>query len=509
MSLRARLTLGLVVLAAVGSRSPGSRPSARCVRSCSTASTSNSTDALRRPALSARARRCCRPAATTRSATRNGARRAPTTTRSSSTRPPPDLPERRCRSARSRSTRRRRPAVSALRPERIRERQHARDRAPARRRAADAAPARVRRARRRWRSCSARWLRSAGGSSGSGCARCERMSETADAIAAGRPARSASSPRPRRPKSGGSGSRSTACSVRSRARSPSETRPRRACGSSSADASHELRTPLTSIRGYAELFRPGADQRPEDLAKAMRRIEEEAARMGVLVDDLLLLARLDQGRPLEREPVDLVPYSRATPSTTRAPRTRGARSRCRANGAVTVVGDEQRLRQVLANLLANAFTHTPDGTPVQRRRDASTSARRASSRWPTTGPASPTTKPRTCSSSSGAPTRPATAARGGAGLGLSIVQAIAVAHGGTAEVETGPGPRRDVPGPAPAHARARCPSVDLRTTSLPRWSPPKRRTSASGARSMPSRTCSRCLMLPSATHAASCAAPAA
>ena len=73
-----------------------------------------------------------------------------------------------------------------------------------------------------------------------------------------------------------------------------------------ADASHELRTPLTSIRGYAELFRRGADERPEDLAKAMRRIEEEGARMGVMVDDLLLLARLDQGRPLEHDPVDLV-----------------------------------------------------------------------------------------------------------------------------------------------------------------------------------------------------------
>ncbi|MDQ3898615.1 MAG: HAMP domain-containing histidine kinase, partial [Actinomycetota bacterium] len=72
-----------------------------------------------------------------------------------------------------------------------------------------------------------------------------------------------------------------------------------------ADASHELRTPLTSIRGYAEMFRRGAAERPEDLATAMRRIEEESKRMGVLVDDLLLLARLDQGRPLEREPVDL------------------------------------------------------------------------------------------------------------------------------------------------------------------------------------------------------------
>ncbi|HEV3363456.1 MAG TPA: HAMP domain-containing sensor histidine kinase, partial [Acidimicrobiia bacterium] len=73
-----------------------------------------------------------------------------------------------------------------------------------------------------------------------------------------------------------------------------------------ADASHELRTPLTAIRGYAELFRRGAAERPEDLARAMRRIEDEAARMGLLVEDLLLLARLDQGRPLERGPVDLV-----------------------------------------------------------------------------------------------------------------------------------------------------------------------------------------------------------
>ncbi|HWI04701.1 MAG TPA: HAMP domain-containing sensor histidine kinase, partial [Acidimicrobiales bacterium] len=84
------------------------------------------------------------------------------------------------------------------------------------------------------------------------------------------------------------------------ARQASEDRLRRFV----ADASHELRTPLTSIRGYAEMFRRGAAERPEDLATSMRRIEEESARMGVLVDDLLLLARLDQGRPLDRRPVD-------------------------------------------------------------------------------------------------------------------------------------------------------------------------------------------------------------
>src|SRR5581483_8992703 len=91
-----------------------------------------------------------------------------------------------------------------------------------------------------------------------------------------------------------------------------------------ADASHELRTPLTSIRGYAELFRRGAADRPEDLARAMRRIEDEAARMGLLVEDLLLLARLDQGRPLERRPVGHRPVP---PGQLRAPGLAGGRGR--------------------------------------------------------------------------------------------------------------------------------------------------------------------------------------
>ena len=96
-----------------------------------------------------------------------------------------------------------------------------------------------------------------------------------------------------------------------------------------ADASHELRTPLTSIRGYAELFRRGADQRPEDLARSMTAIEAEAARMGVLVDDLLLLARLDQGRPLELEPVDVGGW-RPRPSTPPGPSIPIATSRSRS-----------------------------------------------------------------------------------------------------------------------------------------------------------------------------------
>jgi two-component system OmpR family sensor kinase len=130
-----------------------------------------------------------------------------------------------------------------------------------------------------------------------------------------------------------------------------------------ADASHELRTPLTSIRGYAELMRKGAFPDEEGRRRAMARIEDEAARMGVLVDDLLLLARLDQGRPLQREPVDLrrvfvdaVEDARATDPDHPFD--------VEAESPVTVLGDEDRLVQIAHNLVRNALTHTPSGTPV-------------------------------------------------------------------------------------------------------------------------------------------------
>src|SRR5262249_37410450 len=130
-----------------------------------------------------------------------------------------------------------------------------------------------------------------------------------------------------------------------------------------ADASHELRTPLTSIRGYAELFRAGAHRRPDDLAKAMRRIEQEASRMGMLVDDLLLLERLDEGRPLHRDPVDLRALAADAVSDARV--AEPARTlELDLDGPVHVTGDEQRLRQVLANLLANVRTHTPADAPA-------------------------------------------------------------------------------------------------------------------------------------------------
>lgn len=131
-----------------------------------------------------------------------------------------------------------------------------------------------------------------------------------------------------------------------------------------ADASHELRTPVTSIRGYSELFRRGAQTRPEDLALAMRRIEDESIRMGVLVDDLLLLARLDQGRPLEELPVRIgdIATDAAADAQVIAP---DRQISVDVDDGVVVIGDEQRLRQVVMNLLQNALRHTPEGTPIE------------------------------------------------------------------------------------------------------------------------------------------------
>jgi two-component system OmpR family sensor kinase len=198
-----------------------------------------------------------------------------------------------------------------------------------------------------------------------------------------------------------------------------------------ADASHELRTPLTSIRGYAELFRRGAASRPEDLEKAMRRIEEEAARMGVMVDDLLLLARLDQGRPLERRPVDLVRIAADAVDDAVAVEPDRPIDYDHAEKAI-LLGDEGRLRQVAANLLANARVHTPPGTPVHvsvRIVDGTAvlevadegpgltadDAGRVFERFYRTDPSR-------------------VRSHGGAGLGLSIVAALAEAHGGRASV---------------------------------------------------------------------------
>jgi two-component system, OmpR family, sensor kinase len=203
-----------------------------------------------------------------------------------------------------------------------------------------------------------------------------------------------------------------------------------------ADASHELRTPLTSIRGYAELFRRGAADRPEDLERAMRRIEDEGARMGLLVDDLLLLARLDQGRPLDRRPVDLTALVADAGDDLRAADPARAVTVDALEG-VRVDGDEPRLRQVIANVVDNARTHTPPGTAVSIRLavDGDTAVLEVADRGP--GMSDEESARVFERFYRGDPSR--SRASGGTGLGLSIAAAIVDAHGGGSGVSSEPG----------------------------------------------------------------------
>ncbi len=143
-------------------------------------------------------------------------------------------------------------------------------------------------------------------------------------------------------------------------RAASEARLRRFA----ADASHELRTPLSAIRGYAELALRHPGPVPGDVTHALRRVQSESARMTVLVDDLLLLARLDAGRPLERAPVDLSRLVIETTSDARVARDDHRWRLALPDEPVQVEGDEHRLHQVLANLLSNAGKHTPAGSTV-------------------------------------------------------------------------------------------------------------------------------------------------
>ncbi|MGI8608745.1 MAG: sensor histidine kinase [Candidatus Dormibacteria bacterium] len=195
-----------------------------------------------------------------------------------------------------------------------------------------------------------------------------------------------------------------------------------------ADASHELRTPLTSIRGYAELFRRGASTRPDDLAKAMARIEEESARMGILVDDLLLLARLDQGRPLEHEPVDLTSLGAEGVEAARAVEP-DRPIEAMLDETLTINGDALRLRQVVDNLLANVRTHTPRLT--RARVVLARSGQDAVLDVVDHGPGLPEDGRELIFNRFFRADPSRSRDRGGAGLGLAIVDAIVSAHGGT------------------------------------------------------------------------------
>ena len=216
-----------------------------------------------------------------------------------------------------------------------------------------------------------------------------------------------------------------------------------------ADASHELRTPLTSIRGFAELYRQGAVTEPGEVARLMRRVEDEAARMGLLVEDLLLLARLDQQRPLQQVPVDLLDIARDAVDDARvlAP-DRTIDLAVGGGEAPVVLGDEPRLRQVVTNLVANALTHTPAGTPVAVSLDTAVGDGGPGAtgtigmvrvavhdRGPGLSPDERAKVFERFYRSDPSRTRSA----GGTGLGLSIVAALVAAHGGHVTVDSEPG----------------------------------------------------------------------
>jgi two-component system OmpR family sensor kinase len=201
-----------------------------------------------------------------------------------------------------------------------------------------------------------------------------------------------------------------------------------------ADASHELRTPLAAVRAYAELFERGADRRPADLARAMSGISRESERMSELVEDLLLLARLDEGQPLEREPVALAEVAAEAVDTARALEpdrpidleTEGAR----------VLGDRARLRRVLDNLLGNVRSHTPAGTPAHVRVTAANgnAVIEVADDGPGLPPGADENVFRRFYRADASRSRDS----GGVGLGLSIVAAIARAHEGTASASADP-----------------------------------------------------------------------
>jgi two-component system OmpR family sensor kinase len=202
-----------------------------------------------------------------------------------------------------------------------------------------------------------------------------------------------------------------------------------------ADASHELRTPLSAVRAYAELYDRGAAERPDDLERSMRGISRESERMSVLVEDLLLLARLDDGRPLECEPVrldEVVGEAVETAQTVDPER----RIELHAETAV-VVGDRVRLRQIVDNLLANVRAHTPPGTPASvsvTRRNGSAEIAVADS-----GPGLDEEHLQHVFERFYRADPSRARASGGVGLGLAIVSAVAEAHGGSASVSSVPG----------------------------------------------------------------------
>ena len=235
-----------------------------------------------------------------------------------------------------------------------------------------------------------------------------------------------------------------------------------------ADASHELRTPLTAIRGYAEYYRQRggatgngarhaapastelsltADGRlsEPDVDRIMQRVEQESSRMGVLVEDMLLLARLDQQRPIERLPVDLLTLTADAVQDARmiAPR-RKIELTVGRGAAFLVLGDEARLRQVITNLMSNALSHTPDGTPIDVRilthgPDGRLPVPSVTIEVDDHGPGLSQEQAERVFERFYRADQARGRKTGGAGLGLAIVAALVDAHGGAVGVDTAPG----------------------------------------------------------------------
>lgn len=203
-----------------------------------------------------------------------------------------------------------------------------------------------------------------------------------------------------------------------------------------ADAAHELRTPLTSVRGYAELYRQGAYPERSDIDHVMARIESEGGRMARLVDDLLLLARMDQQRALEMRPLDIVSLASEAAADFEAV-TSDHPLTWEPGDEIIIKGDRIRIRQIIDNLLNNARTHTPSGTPIRmavRREGSNVELVVADS-----GPGiKPEDRERVFERFwRGDSSRHRTT--GGTGLGLAIVRSLVQAHGGSVNVSGEPG----------------------------------------------------------------------
>lgn len=232
-----------------------------------------------------------------------------------------------------------------------------------------------------------------------------------------------------------------------------------------ADASHELRTPLTSIRGFAELYRQGAVRGEDDVRRLMERIESEGGRMGLLVEDLLLLARMDQQRPLAVKPVDLAAVAGDAVHDARAVQPDRPISLHLDESLTDVpvlLGDEGRLRQIVGNLVTNALVHTPAGTRVTvslgEEADGVLVLRVADE-----GPGMDAADAARAFERFYRADASRNRAAGGTGLGLPIVDSLAAAHGGSVQLDTALGQGTTV------------------TVRLPRSGPPEPLAAETGA----------------------------